>query len=55
MKLTALKVFSLLLAAILIVNFVGLVFRVITPLVFWVVIVLIAIATYKLIPKLRTK
>ena len=49
------KVLSLILAAVVVLNFLGLVFRVIKPAAFWVVTVVAAITAYKVIPKLAKK
>ena len=49
------KVLSLILAAVVILNFIGLAFRIITPAAFWVVIIITAITAYKVIPKLAKK
>ena len=49
------KVLSLILAAVVILNFIGLAFRIITPAAFWVVIIIAAITAYKVIPKLAKK
>ena len=49
------KVLSIILAAALILNFIGLAFRIIKPAAFWVVTIIAAITAYKIIPKLAKK
>ncbi|MBI2550575.1 hypothetical protein HYV83_05360 [Candidatus Woesearchaeota archaeon] len=49
------KALSLILAAVVIANFLGLVFRIIKPAAFWVVTIIAAITAYKIIPKLAKK
>lgn len=49
------KVLSLILVAVVVLNFLGLVFRVIKPAAFWLVTIVAAITAYWIIPKLKTK
>ena len=49
------KVLSLILAAVVILNFLGLVFRVIKPFAFWLVTIVAAITAYKVIPRLAKR
>ncbi|MBI2145627.1 hypothetical protein HYU18_04895 [Candidatus Woesearchaeota archaeon] len=51
----AAKVLALALAAVVIINFLGMVFRLITPPTFWLVSIIAAIIAYKIIPKIRKK
>ena len=44
------KLISILLAAILVINFIALAARKVSPLAFWIVIILAAVAAYKIIP-----
>ncbi len=46
------KVLSLVLAAVVVLNFAGLLFKVIKPAAFWLVAVVAAIVAYLVIPKL---
>lgn len=47
------KVLSLVLAAVVIANFLGLVFKVVKPQTFWLVTVIAAITAYWLLPRMR--
>ena len=47
------KVLGIILAAVVVLNFVGLVFKVIKPATFWLVTIVAAITAYKVIPKLK--
>ncbi len=47
------KVLSIILAAVVVANFFGLVFKVIKPAAFWLVTIVAAITAYKVIPKLK--
>ena len=46
------KVLALVLAAVVVANFLGLVFGVIKQMTFWIVSIIAAITAYKIIPKL---
>ena len=50
-----LKVLSLILAAVVVLNFLGLVFRVIKPATFWLVTIVAAITAYWILPKIKKK
>ena len=47
------KILSIILAAAVVLNFLGLVFRIIKPAAFWLVTVVAAITAYLIIPKLK--
>ncbi|MBI2142739.1 hypothetical protein HYU20_00135 [Candidatus Woesearchaeota archaeon] len=47
------KALSIILAAVVVLNFVGLVFKVIKPATFWLVTIMSAIVAYLIIPRLR--
>ena len=49
------KVLALVLAAIVVLNFAGLIFRLIKPQTFWLITIVAAITAYKIIPKLAKK
>lgn len=49
------KVLSLVLAAAVILNFVGLVFRIIKPAAFWLMTIVAAVTAYWIIPKLKKR
>ena len=49
------KVLSLVLAAAVIMNFFGLVFKVIKPAAFWLVTAMAAIVAYVILPRLKKK
>ncbi len=49
------KVLGLVLAVAVILNFVGLVFKIIKPATFWLVTIVAAITAYKVIPKLAKR
>ena len=47
------RILSLLLAVAVILNFVGLVFRIIKPAAFWLVIAIAAVVAYIILPRLK--
>ena len=47
------KILSLVLAAAVILNFVGLVFKIVKPAAFWLVIALTAVVAYIILPRLK--
>ncbi|MBI2176324.1 hypothetical protein HYU40_03160 [Candidatus Woesearchaeota archaeon] len=49
------KVLSLVLAAVVILNFIGLLFKIVKPAAFWLVTVVAAITAYWVIPKLKKR
>lgn len=49
------KVLSLVLAAVVVLNFVGLLFKVISPAAFWLITIVAAVTAYWIIPKLSKR
>ncbi len=49
------KILSIVLAAVIILNFLGFVLKLITPATFWLVTIAAAILAYKIIPNLAKK
>ena len=49
------KLLSIILAAVVVANFFGLVFKVIKPAAFWLVTVMAAVVAYVILPKLKKK